>query len=102
MCAVKKKVQRIKNSIYIDTEEIPIVASDNQRDWMIAQNFLLKKDKIEITDLVNRDKIKEEEKVFQKVASKVINNLHINNLTESYIYEKSYNVDSVSIFLKIR
>ena len=69
---------------------------------MIAQNFLLKKDKIEITDLVNRDKIKEEEKVFQKVASKVINNLHINNLTESYIYEKSYNVDSVSIFLKIR
>ena len=55
---------------------------------MIAQNFLLKKDKIEITDLVNRDKIKEEEKVFQKVASKVINNLHINNLTESYIYEK--------------
>ena len=69
---------------------------------MIAQNFLLKKDKIEITDLVNRDKIKEEEKVFQKVASKVINNLHINNLTESYIYEKSYNVDNVSIFLKIR
>ena len=69
---------------------------------MKAQNLLLKKDKIEITDLVNRDKIKEEEKVFQKVASKVINNLHINNLTESYIYEKSYNVDSVSIFLKIR
>ena len=69
---------------------------------MIALNFLLKKDKIEITDLVNKDKIKEEEKVFKKVSSKVINNLHINNLTESYIYEKSYNVDNVSIFLKIR
>lgn len=64
---------------------------------MRAQNFLLRKDKMEITDQVDQDKLKEEETIFQKIALKVINNLHINNLTESFIYEKCYDVDKVII-----
>ena len=52
---------------------------------------------MEITDQVDQDKLKEEETIFQKIALKVINNLHINNLTESFIYEKCYDVDKVII-----
>lgn len=62
---------------------------------MTAQNFLLRKDKFENSSIVDEESLKQQEKVFQKVAGKVIDKLHISNLTESYIYEKTYNIDNV-------
>ena len=79
---------------------MPFIPDQNQKDWMIAQNYLLKTDKLEISENLDDEGRKEEEKVFKKIVNKINNHVHISNLTESYIYEKSYEIDKVKI-LKI-
>jgi hypothetical protein len=83
----------------IDGEDLPKLPDENQREWMIAQEFLLKKDTFVNSSKVNEELRMEEERTFKKVAGKVIEKLNIQNLTECYIYEKTYSIEDVNKFI---
>ena len=74
---------------------MPNIPTEAQREWILAQNFLLRKDKFSSSDTVDEERLKEDQQIFEKVAGKVIDRFNINNLTECYIYEKSYDVEKV-------
>lgn len=77
-----------------------MLPTENQREWMIAQDFLLKKDKFENNSKVTEELRVEEERTFKKVVGKVIERLHTQNLTECYIYEKTYSIEDVNSIIK--
>ncbi len=92
----RKKFEELKNSLNIDGEDLPRTPNENQREWMIAQDYLLKKDTFVNNNKVNEELQVEEEKTFKKVAGKVVEKLHTQNLTECYIYEKTYSIEDVN------
>jgi hypothetical protein len=91
----RKKYQQIKQSINLDTQELEGMPTPSQKEWILAQNYLFKKDKFKNVPEAEQEKFKEEERYFQKVVGKIVDRFHISSLTECFIYERSYDIDRV-------
>lgn len=74
---------------------MPFIPDQDQIKLILAHQYLANRDN---KDNSNKILGEEEEKAFKEIHAKLEKGLNYNNIFESYIKEKSFNIDSVKDF----
>ena len=111
--------QKFKNQLNLNTAGLPFQADQKQRKLLMAQNYLLKQQiktqeesKSENNEENNltlnttpNHQIKEinkiEEESYKNIKDLIKNKVNVNNILDAYLYEKTYMVNDVRIYIKI-
>jgi hypothetical protein len=84
---------KFKNTLLLDHAEIPMIPDLNQRELMMAQNYLIKLKNKNFNEevLLDRQEKSAYEKIFEVVSEKMTPTF----LIESFISEKSYDFENI-------
>lgn len=85
----------LRKNLVLDVSEIPSLPDNDMRDFILAQNFLLKVEKNQV-DLKNlTDDQKKEKECYDRLYGSISNSENLYNLTESFFSEKGYKLDEI-------
>ncbi len=94
------EAEKFKNTLKLEKSEVPILPDLEQRELLLAQNYLikLKENSIDFDNMSLLDK--QEKSAHEKVFKIISKNFNPSSLIESFINEKGYNISHVIILYK--
>lgn len=84
------ELEKFYSELNINSKSVPKVISKEVKEYLMAQNYLLKVENNLIETPTEEDL--EEQKCFNKYYSKILNNSNLNNFTNNFLSEKGYTV----------